>query len=206
MRKATLLALLLGARLAATEYVFQDFEKVIRDRLGIVWTTQLDLRIGAFSSGFTATMQNYSSWSPNFVTEPTPGYYVGPALGGPEFSATLLLADNATLAVGTQLRVWISTPSNFAGAAQVALLTDASWLVAANSPTDVNTRYFEFSQSTTALFGTFDFNADAIATQAVGVIPEPSYFGLGLGGACLALAVARRRRDALAARAKGAVS
>ncbi len=206
MRRATFVALLLGARLAATEYVFQDFEKVVRDRLGVVWSTQLDVRLGAFATGFTATMQNYANWSPNFVTVPTPGYYVGPALGGPEFSATLLLADNATLPVGTQLRVWISTPSNFAGAAQVALLTDANWLVAANSPTDVNTRYYEFSQSTTALFGTFDFNADAIATQAVGAIPEPSYFGLGLGGSCLVLAVARRRRAALATRAKAEVS
>ena len=188
------LLMLLMVRLSATEYVFQNFDKVVRDRLGVVWGTQLDVRIGAFNPAFTATLQNYSSWSPNFVTEPTPGYYVGPSLGGPEFSATLLLADNATLAAGTQLRVWISTPSNYAGAAQVALLTDANWLVATNSPTDVITRYYDFSVSTTAIFGTFDNNANLIATQAVGAIPEPSYFGLGLGGACLALAVVRRRR------------
>lgn len=188
------LLLLLMVRLSATEYVFQNFDKVIRDRLGIVWGTQLDVRIGAFNPAFTATLQNYSSWAPNFVTEPSPGYYVGPSLGGPEFSATLLLADNATLAAGTQLRVWISTPSNFAGAAQVALLTDPNWLVVTNSPTDVITRYYDFSVSTAATFGTFDNNANLIATQAVGAIPEPSYFGLGLGGACLALALVRRRR------------
>lgn len=186
--------LLAASSLSATEYVFQNFDVVIRDRLGIVWGTQLDVEIGAFSSGFTPTLQNYSSWRTNFITDSSPGYYVGPALGGPEYSATLHLADNSVLAAGTQLKIWIHTPTGFAGGAQTALLTDASWLVVANSPTDVVTRYYDLSGITTAAFGTIDFNNNLASTVAVTSIPEPSTYGLFLGLPCLGLALLGRRR------------
>jgi hypothetical protein len=186
--------LLTAGALSATEYVFQNFDAVIRDRLGIVWGTQLDVEIGAFSSGFTPTLQNYGSWRANFVTESSPGYYVGPALGGPEFSATLHLADNSLLAAGTQLKVWVHTSTGFAGGAQTALFSDTSWLVVTNSPTDVLTRYYDFSGITSATFGTIDFNNNLASTVAVTSIPEPSTYGLFFGLPCLGLALLSRRR------------
>jgi hypothetical protein len=199
MRSTPLIALLLAAGpLSATEYVFQNFDVFLRDRLGITWNTQLDVSIGAFDSGFTPTIQNYSTWGTHFTTDPTPGYYVGPAGGGPEYSAALHLSDNAVLPVGTQLRLWIRTPIGFAGGAQTALFTDASWLIVSNSPTDVTTRYYDFSNITSAEFGTFDFGNHLASTVAVTAVPEPSTYGIGLGVSVLAMAgFARRRRKAL---------
>jgi len=195
MRKALNITLLFAAAsLPATEYVFQNFDVLLRDRLGIAWNTQLDVGIGAFDAGFTPTLQNYSSWGTNFRTESTPGYYVGPSDGGPEYSAALRLSDNSVFAVGTQLGLWTRTPTGFAGGAQAALFTDASWLVAANSPTDVTTRYFDFSNVTAAQFGTFDFNNDLASTVAVPAVPEPSAYGLAFSATIFSFTILLRRR------------
>lgn len=195
MRNALNIALLFAvASLPATEYVFQNFDVLLRDRLGITWNTQLDVEIGAFDAGFTPTLLNYSSWGANFRTDSTPGYYVGPSAGGPEYSTALRLSDNSVFAVGTQLRLWIRTPTGFAGGAQTALFTDASWLVVANSPTDVTTRYFDFSNVTAAQFGTFDFNNDVASTVAVTAVPEPSAYGLAFSATTFACTILLRRR------------
>jgi hypothetical protein len=195
MRFALNIALLFAAAsLPATEYVFQNFDVFLRDRLGITWNTQLDVSIGAFDSGFTPTLENYSTWGANFRTESTPGYYVGPSGGGPEYSAALRLSDNSVFAAGSQLRLWIRTPTGFAGGAQTALFTDASWLVAANSPTDVTTRYFDFSNVTAAQFGTFDFNNDLASTVAVSAVPEPSTYGLAFSATIFSFTILLRRR------------
>lgn len=195
MRNAIHIALLFAsASLPATEYVFQNFDVFLRDRLGITWNAQLDVSLGAFDSGFTPTLQNYADWGTNFRTESTPGYYVGPSGGGPEYSAALRLSDNSVFAVGTQLRLWIRTPGGVAGGAQTALFTDASWLVVANSPTDVTTRYFDFTNVTSADFGTFDFNSNQASTVAVTAVPEPSTYGLTLGGVLFGFTFLLRRR------------
>lgn len=195
MRIVCSIALLLAASsLSATEYVFQNFDIFLRDRLGITWATQLDVSLGVFEAGFTPTLENYSTWNTKFTTDSSPGYYVGPADGGPEYSAALRLSDNLTIPVGSQLSLWIRTPAGFGGEAQAALFTDSSWLTVSNSPTDVVTRYFDFSNVTTAVFGTFDFNNSAAATVAVTAVPEPSSYGLGLGLPTLVLAAFVRRR------------
>ena len=194
----TFAVLLAGNSLSATEYVFQNFDVFLKDRLGFNWNSQLDVEIGVFDSDFTPTLQNYSAWETYFTTDPTPGYYVGPSDGGPEYSAALHLSDNLILPIGAQLRLWIRTPVGFTGGAQTALFTDSSWLVVSNSPTDVVTRYYDFSNVTTAAFGTFDFNNHVASTVAVTAVPEPSTYGLGLGLPVLMLtALARRRRKAL---------
>jgi len=195
MRNVCSIALLLAASsLSATEYVFQNFDIFLRDRLGITWATQLDVSLGVFEAGFTPTLENYSTWNIKFATDSSPGYYVGPADGGPEYSAALRLSDNLTIPVGSQLSLWIRTPAGFGGEAQAALFTDSSWLTVSNSPTDVVTRYFDFSNVTTAVFGAFDFNNSAAATVAVTAVPEPSSYGLGLGLPALVLAAFVRRR------------
>ena len=195
MRRTLIIALLLATGpLSATEYVSQNFDVFLRDRLGITWNAQLDVEIGAFDSGYTPTLQNYSTWKAHFTTDPTPGYYVGPSGGGPEYSAALHLSDNAILPVGTQLRLWIHTPTGFSGGAQTALFTDASWLIVSNSPTDVTTRYYDFTNVTSAAFGTFDFNNHLASTVAVPAVPEPSSYVLGLGLPIFAMAVLARRR------------
>jgi hypothetical protein len=195
--RAIILVLFTVSSLSATEYVFQNFDIFLRDRLGITWATQLDVSIGVFDAGFTPTLENYSTWNTKFTTDPSPGYYVGPAGGGPEYSAALRLSDNLTIPVGSQLRLWIRTPAGFGGAAQTALFTDSSWLTVSNSPTDVVTRYFDFSNVTTAVFGTFDFNNNQANTVEVTAVPEPSSYALGVALPALALAAfARRRRMA----------
>ena len=189
--------LLVASSLSATEYVFQNFDIFLRDRLGITWATQLDVSLGVFEAGFTPTLENYSTWNTKFTTDSSPGYYVGPADGGPEYSAALRLSDNLTIPVGSQLRLWIRTPAGFGGAAQTALFTDSSWLTVSNSPTDVVTRYFDFTNVTTAVFGTFDFNNNQANTVEVTAVPEPSSYALGVALPALALAAfARRRRMA----------
>jgi hypothetical protein len=198
MRNVCSIALLLAASsLSATEYVFQNFDIFLRDRLGITWATQLDVSLGVFEAGFTPTLENYSTWNIKFATDSSPGYYVGPADGGPEYSAALRLSDNLTIPVGSQLSLWIRTPAGFGGEAQTALFTDSSWLTVANSPTDVVTRYFDFTNVTTAVFGTFDFNNNLASTVEVMAVPEPSTYGIGVALPALALgAFGRRRRMA----------
>lgn len=201
MRNALNIALLFAAAtLPATEYVFQNFDVFLRDRLGSTWNTQLNVKLGVFSSGFTPTLENYGSWETNFVTDVSPGYYVGPSAGGPEYSAALHLSDNVTLSVGSQIRLWIETPAGHPGGRQMALFTDSSWLLVANSPTDVTTRYFDFSNVTNADFGTFDFNNHLASTVAVTAVPEPSSYAVGVGLPILAMALLARRRRILVAK------
>jgi hypothetical protein len=179
--------------LVATEYVFENFDILLRDRLGSTWNSQLDVKLGVFAADFVPTLQNYDSWQANFITEQSPGYYLGPNAGGPEYSAALRLADNSVLAVGMQIRLWIHTPAGFPGQIQTALFTDANWLVVSNSPTDVVTRYYDFSNVTSADFGTFDFNNNLAATVAVPAVPEPSTYGFTLGAMAFFCALMRRR-------------
>jgi hypothetical protein len=195
MRIARAIALFFSAAsLSATEYVFQNFDVFLRDRVGITWATQLDVSIGVFESGFTPTLENYSTWNVKFTTDSSPGYYVGPADGGPEYSAALRLSDNLIVPAGTQLRLWIRTPSGFGGTVETAMFTDPSWLTVSNSPTDVVTRYFDFTNLTSADFGSFDFNGNSASTIAVTAVPEPSSYGLHLGLSSMALAMLFRRR------------
>ena len=195
MRIALNIALIFAAAsLPATEYVFQNFDVFLRDRLGATWNTQLNVKLGVFSGDFTPTLANYDNWGANFVTESSPGYYLGPVDGGPEYSAALRLSDNAVLPVGAQIRLWIHTPDGFPGGIQAALFTDPSWLVVVNSPTDVTTRYFDFSNATVADFGTFDFNNNLAATIAVPAVPEPSSYGLFFSAAIFGFTAFLRRR------------
>jgi hypothetical protein len=197
MRLTHLIALAsLAATASATEYVFQDFF-VLKHPTGVAWNnTQLDVKLGKFASGFTPTLTNYSNWDANFMTQTT-GYYVGLSGGGPEFSASLTLADNLNFAVNDQLWLLVQTPSNYVGTKETALFTDTSWRIVANSPTSVVTNFYQFNNSTTATFGLIDFASSTAGTVAVPAIPEPSSYGLGIGFIALAaVAVHRRRKKA----------
>lgn len=194
MKRASTIILLLCSALPAlaTEYVFENFAIVLRDRLGAVLNSQIEVRLGFFDPSFTPSLVNYDQWTTNFTTDASAGYYVGANLGGPEWSAALRLADNSVVPVGAQLRLWIQTPAGFAGGSQALLLTDSSWLAVSNSPIDVNTRYFDFSSATQAIVGTFDFNEGESTLVSVTAVPEPSHFGVFCAAASLVMAVAVR--------------
>ncbi len=197
MRLTHLIALgSLAATASATEYVFQDFF-VLKHPTGVAWNnTQLDVKLGKFASGFTPTLTNYSNWDASFMTQTT-GYYVGLSGGGPEFSASLTLADNLNFAVNDQLWLLVQTPSHYVGTKETALFTDTSCRIVANSPTSVATNFYQFNNTTTATFGLIDFAASTAGTVAVPAIPEPSSYGLGIGFIALAaVAVHRRRKKA----------
>jgi hypothetical protein len=183
----------LAVTASATEYVFQDFF-VLKHPNGVAWNnTQLDVKLGKFASGFTPTLTNYSNWDANFMTQTT-GYYVGVSGGGPEFSASLTLADNLNFAVNDQLWLLVQTPSNYVGTKETALFTDTSWRIVANSPTSVVTNFYQFNSTTTATFGLVDFAASTAGTVTVPAIPEPSSYGLGVGFMALVAVAVRRRR------------
>ena len=183
----------LATSASATEYVFQDFF-VLKHPTGVAWNnTQLDVKLGKFASGFTPTLNNYSNWDGNFVTQ-TAGYYVGLSGGGPEFSTSLTLADNINFAVNDQLWLLVQTPSGYVGTKETALFTDTAWRIVANSPTSVVTNFFQFNNTTSATFGLIDFAASTSGTVTVAAIPEPSTYGLGAGLVALAAVAVHRRR------------
>ena len=183
----------LATTASATEYVFQDFF-VLKHPTGVAWNnTQLDVKLGKFASGFTPTLNNYSNWDGNFVTQ-TAGYYVGLSGGGPEFSTSLTLADNLNFAVNDQLWLLVQTPSGYVGTKETALFTDTAWRIVANSPTSVVTNFFQFNNTTSATFGLIDFAASTSGTVTVAAIPEPSTYGLGAGLVALAAVAVHRRR------------
>ncbi len=196
MKRAPLVIFLLCLAFPAwaTEYVFENFAIVLKDRLGTALNSQLEVRLGFFDPSFTPSLANYDQWTTKFTTDVSAGYYVGANLGGPEWSAALRLADNSVVPVGAQLRLWIQTPAGFADGPQALLLTDSSWLAVANSPIDVNTRYFDFSSATQALVGTFNFNDGEGSLVSVTAVPEPSYFGAFCSVASLGAAIAVRSR------------
>lgn len=186
----------LAASAAATEYVFQDFF-VLKHADGTTWSaTELEVRLGKFAAGYTPVLDDYSNWGSHFITQ-TAGYYVGPSNGGPEFSATLTLGDNATFAVNDQLFVLVQTPSGYAGAKETALFTDSSWRIITNSPTAVVTNYYQFTGGSTATFGSVDFASSTSATTLVPSIPEPSSFGVFAGALALGSAFYRSQRRRL---------
>lgn len=183
---------------SATEYVFQDFFVLNRSN-GTAWNnTQLDVKLGKFAAGYTPILNDVSNWDANFMTQTT-GYYVGVSGGGPEFSASLTLGNNVNFAVNDQLWVLVQTPSSYAGTKEVALFTDTSWRIVANSPTSVVTNFYQFSNATSATFGQIDFAASTAATIAVPAVPEPSTYGFSLGFLALAAVGIQRRRKKSAA-------
>jgi hypothetical protein len=194
MRIIKLLALgSLAVSASATEYVFQDFFVLNRSN-GAAWNnTQLDVKLGKFASGYTPLLNDYSNWDSHFITQ-TAGYYVGPSGGGPEFSATLTLADNATFAINDQLWLLVQTPAGYVGTKETALFTDASWRIVANSPTAVVTNFYQFSNASTATFGLLDFASSTSGTVAVPAVPEPSTYGLWAGALALGTVFFRSRR------------
>ncbi len=193
MKKILVLSLgLLGLTLVplrATTYVFENFNTTLLDGTAQPWTGMLEVELGAFINGFTPTNANRDLWLGNWVAE-TGGYYDA---SGPEWSAALNLADNATLSVGTQLYVWAFDLQSGASA-QSALLVDGAWKTVSNSSLDLTTNFFGFSAGTSALVGAFDFNAQTARTATASAVPEPGTSALLAGLAVLGLVACRRGR------------
>lgn len=130
----------------------------------------------------------------SFTTAPfTAGGYFDNDLK--ELSATVSASSNAGVGIaqGTQLALAIyNSPSTTAFSTSVAraVLTDTSWIMPLLD-FSLSTTNFELLNSTTAVFGTYSFNA---GNQQIGLIPEPSSASL-FGVGALALWLVRRKRS-----------
>lgn len=191
MKKTLLtIALSLGAvlPLSAKEFIFEDFRLSLFDSTMQPWTGMFEgnVQLGAFNNMFTPSLSNTGSWFANWSTAGAGGYYDS---AGPEWSAQLLLNDNSVFSVGQQLSLWVFDSP--VGGSEWAVFTDPSWLVTVSSGLDTTPSFFEFTNDTVALFGSFDYDAGVASTISVGAasaVPEPSYTlfaGLGMLGLVL---------------------
>jgi len=187
-----LLALLPGfTALHATGYVFENFDVSLLDASGQPWSGTLTVELSAFSGSFTPVPTNLGQWSSSWIAGSS-GYYDS---SGPEWSAELLLADNAVYTAGTQVYLWAFDSRIPGETSQWVLLTDPSWLVTTNAGDDNSNYMFAFSANTTAIVGSFDLGSLSAATApAVSAVPEPATWTALSGLFALGLAISRRRR------------
>lgn len=120
-------------------------------------------------------------------------------LSSPELSVAINQTSNANISAGSQLslaiyRVALQTVAgnalsgNYSPSATRAVLTDVSWVVPAFA-NNANPVPFTFTANTSALVGSYSFNAD---NQIITLIPEPSSMSLVAMGLASVLAFRRK--------------
>lgn len=179
------------APLSATNYYFSDTDYTLFESNGSAFAAG-NLKLGKFDSGFLPSGSNVDSWAAHWLSG-SAGFY-DPS--SPEWSASLILTDNSTFAIGDQLFLWAYNSVTGSGR-EWALLTDPAWKIVANSTTNLFDQFFGFSSSTTAVFGQINVNAQQITAAAAvagAAVPEPAtWLSVVTGSVLIVMAGVRRR-------------
>jgi|GEM_PF-4082025 len=181
------------APLSATNYYFTDSDYTLFASNGTEFSAG-NLQLGKFTSGFSPTSSNTASWSSSWLSGPTGSF--DPS--GPDWSAALTLTNNSVYAVGDQLYLWAFNTVSGTNR-EWALLTDPTWKIVTNSSLSLTDHFFDFSSSTTALFGSIGNGRVTAANPSVAVVPVPepaTWVGMLTGCVMIALVGYRRRSRA----------
>ena len=119
--------------------------------------------------------------------------YIDPA--SPEWNIGFQHTSNAgAFASGAQLSLWVHNNSQTASASsQWVLLTDSSWRLTTYDALSLPVG-LSFTNNTTALFGSYDFNNSVMQTAVASAVPEPSTYAAVLGAMVLGVVGYRRFR------------
>jgi hypothetical protein len=134
------------------------------------------------------------------VTSASNAGYVDVA--GPEIGVSLSQTNNTTFAQGSQMALAIFTDGsadaqslNWNQGTYAAVLVDSSWIAPAfnNNANFVN---FNFSSSTSAVRGSFNYNGGNETIGLVSAVPEPTTYAALFSVATLGFCIWRKRRQA----------
>jgi hypothetical protein len=181
---ATAIALASVASSYASDFSIYDGDYSFFDGATQITAGAYEVRWGTYVSGVFTPIAGVSS------SDASKGYN-DPS--SPEISALLSLGNNAAVAAGTQLALnltLLADDSDYVSAVKEVILTDATWV----APTFVLVApetAVTFTSSTTALKGSYSFNA---GNEIFTIVPEPSTYAALAGVAVLGLAALRRRR------------
>lgn len=177
------------APLSATNYYFTNSDYTLFASNGVEFSAG-NLQLGKFTGGFMPGSSNLDSWSSSWISGPTGSF----DLSGPDWSAALTLTNNSVYAVGDQLYLWAFNTVSGSNR-EWALLSDPAWKIVTNSSLSLVDHFFDFSASTTALFGTIGNGRVTTATPvAVAPVPEPATWVPMLTGCAMIAVVGYRRR------------
>jgi len=164
--------------LRATQYLFENYEIQLVGSDRQPWVSPVQLQLGGFETGFTPTSFNLDLWTANWITAGSSGYY-DPA--GREWQAQLVLTDNTLFNVGAAFPLWVFDQTT-GDERNWLLLSDPSWLTAANDSSDPSMYLFGLTGETAADFGKLDLRNALAETADVpsvsSAVPEPSTYSL----------------------------
>ena len=84
----------------ATSFILNDFDSNLYTATTTLVSATNEIRFGFFTTGFTPTIDNFSSWLPNFTG--VSGYFDGST---PEWSAGINIGDNLAYPINSRLAV-----------------------------------------------------------------------------------------------------